>query len=98
MSRLWVSLVVWLVALVVVAFLIPIMAPPGSADNATLIAMCLIVLQLFGLGIVAYSSVLAWKARHTPRLVWRYAVPPIVVVAGFFALGPLMVWSHAALH
>lgn len=98
MARLWVCVIGWLAGLVAVAFLIPILAPPGSADNAVLIAGCLVALQVSGLGIAAYSGVLCWKSRQAPRLALRYAMPPIVIVAGFFALGPLMALSHAAVH
>lgn len=98
MSRVWVFLIAWLVGLVAVAFLIPMMASQGSADNAGIITGCFIALQVSGFGIAVYSSALAWKSRQAPSLVLRYATPPIVIVGGFLALGPLIALASAAVH
>ena len=94
MSRIWVWVILWIVALVAVALLIPIISAQGSAQNAPLIAGLLIALQLSGLGLAAYSGVLAWRSRKTPRLIAGYAVPPLLIMMGLMALGPLVALSQ----
>lgn len=95
MSRIWVFLMFWLAALAVIAFLIPLIAPPGSPDGESLVVSLLILLQLSGLGVAVYAAVLAWRSRKTPRLLAIYALPPFVVMVGFFALPQLMVMTQA---
>ncbi len=93
MSRIWMYLVAWLATLVVIAFLIPIIAPSGRSDGGSLITGLLIALQLSGLGIAIYAGVLGWRHRKTPRLMALYAVLPFTVLAGFSVLVPLMTFA-----
>jgi hypothetical protein len=94
MSRIWMCLSLWLATLLAVAFLIPIVAPDGSPNGASVVAGFLVALQVSGLGIAIYAAVLAWRHRTTPRHIALCAVPPIIVIAGFFALFPLMVLAN----
>jgi len=95
MSRIWGYLASWVAALVVVAFLIPIIAPPESLKRASAVTVLLIALQLFGLGVAIYSGVLAWKSRKSPRLMVVYAAPPLIILLGFVALFPLIALATA---
>lgn len=82
-------LAVWSAALVTAALLTPFIAEPRGSGGSLSMLLILIGLQAGGLAIAVYSAVLGWKRRTTPKLMARYALPPLIMIVGFLMFSPL---------